>query len=152
LQLNGRHVGNAGLASLDPRLHPRFDAGQMSLTDVDHVMDDYVDAVETGRAAAEGWPGWINPPSKVGQVAAMKVLARELAGEAAQRDILVNAACPALIDTEASRPWFDDMSGALSPDQAATDVLWLATLPTGTREPYGELVQHRKVLPFTPAV
>jgi NAD(P)-dependent dehydrogenase (short-subunit alcohol dehydrogenase family) len=140
------------LASLDPRLHPRFDAGQMSLTDVDHVMDDYVDAVETGRAAAEGWPGWINPPSKVGQVAAMKVLARELAGEAAQRDILVNAACPALIDTEASRPWFDDMSGALSPDQAATDVLWLATLPTGTREPYGELVQHRKVLPFTPAV
>jgi hypothetical protein len=43
------------------------------------------------------------------------------------------------------------MSGALSPDDAATDVLWLATLPPGTREPYGELVQHRKVLPFTPA-
>jgi NAD(P)-dependent dehydrogenase (short-subunit alcohol dehydrogenase family) len=83
-------------------------------------------------------------------VAAVKVLARELAGQAAQRDILVNAACPGLVDTAASRPWFDDMSGALSPDQAATDVLWLATLPGGTRQPYGELVQHRKVLPFTP--
>ena len=139
------------LASLDPRLRPRFDVGQMSLTDVGQVMDGYVVAVETGRAAAEGWPGWINPPSKVGQAAAVKVLARELAAEAARRDILVNAACPGLVDTDASRPWFDDMSGALPPDEAAVDVLWLATLPAGTREPYGELVQHRKVLPFTPA-
>jgi carbonyl reductase 1 len=138
------------LASLDPRLHPRFDVAHMSLDDVTEVMDDYVDAVETGRAAAEWWPGWINPPSKVGQVAAVKVLARELAGEAARRDILVNAACPGLVDTGASRPWFDDMSGALSPDDAAADVLWLATLPAGTREPYGELVQYRKILPFTP--
>lgn len=137
------------LASLDPRLHPRFDVAHMTLADLATVMDDYVDAVETGRAAAEGWPAWINPASKVGQVAAVKVLARELAGEAAGRDILVNAACPGLVDTGASRPWFDDMSGALSPDEAAADVLWLATLPVGTREPYGELVQYRKVLPFT---
>lgn len=83
--------------------------------------------------------------------AAVKVWARELADEAARRDILVNAACPGLVDTGASRPWFDDMSGALSPDDAATDVLRLATLPPGTREPYGELLQHRKILPFTPA-
>jgi NAD(P)-dependent dehydrogenase (short-subunit alcohol dehydrogenase family) len=125
------------LASLDPRLHSRFDVGQLSLADVDQVMDDYVEAVETGRADAEGWPGWINPPSKVGQVAAVKVLALELAGQAAQRDILVNAACPGLVDTDASRPWFDDMSAAQSPDEAATDVLWLATVPPGTRQPYG---------------
>ena len=42
------------------------------------------------------------------------------------------------------------MSGALSPDEAAADVLWLAMLPIGVREPYGELVQHRNVLPFAP--
>ena len=139
------------LASLDPHLHHLFDVGRMSLTDLARVMDDYVTAVETGRAAPQGWPAWINPPSKVGQVAAVKVLARDLADEAARRDILVNAACPGLVDTGASRPWFADMSGALSPDDAAADVLWLATLPPGTREPYGELVQHRKVLPFKSA-
>ena len=139
------------LASLDPRLHHLFDVGRISSTDLARLMDDYVAAVETGRAATQGWPAWINPPSKVGQVAAVKIWARELADEAAHRDILVNAACPGLVDTDASRPWFDDMSGALSPDDAADDVLWLATLPPGTREPYGELIQHRKVLPFTPA-
>lgn len=121
----------------------------MSLADLDQVMDDYVDAAETGRAATEGWPGWINPPSKVGQVAAAKVLARELAGQAARRDILANATCPGLVDTDASRPGSTTCPGR-SPDEAAADVLWLATFPTGTREPYGELVQHRKVLPFTP--
>jgi carbonyl reductase 1 len=138
------------LASLDPRLHERFDVDRssLSLADVAKVMDDYVDAVETGRAADEGWPDWINPPSKVGQVAAMRVMAREFAAEAARREILINAACPGLVDTDASRPWFDDMSGASTPDEAAADVLWLATLPAGTRQPYGELVQYRKVLPF----
>jgi len=49
-----------------------------------------------------------------------------------------------LIDTDASRPWFSDMS----PDQAAVDVLWLATPPAATTEPYGQLVRHRATLPF----
>jgi carbonyl reductase 1 len=122
------------LASLDPRLHHLFDVCCMSLTDLAKVMDDYVAAVETTRAAAQGWPAWINPPSKVAQVAALKVWARELADEAARRDILVNAACPGLVDTDASRPWFDDMSGALSPDDAAADVLW-PTLPQASASP-----------------
>jgi carbonyl reductase 1 len=136
------------LASLDPRLHSRFDTEHMSLDDVAEVMDAYVEAVESGRDAEEGWPDWINPPSKVGQVAAVRVMARDM--KATGRDILINAACPGLVDTDASRPWFDDMSEALSPDQAAVDVLWLALLPAGTRGPYGELVQYRKVLPFRP--
>ncbi|MBO2449711.1 SDR family NAD(P)-dependent oxidoreductase [Actinomadura barringtoniae] len=136
------------LASLDPRLHQRFNTEHMTQADVAKVMDAYVDAVEAGRATDEGWPDWINPPSKVGQVAAVRVMARDMAEEAAWRDIIINAACPGLVDTAASRPWFDDMTEALSPDQAAVDVLWLATLPVGTRRPYGELVQYRTVLPF----
>jgi carbonyl reductase 1 len=38
--------------------------------------------------------------------------------------------------------------GALSTDGAAVDVLWLATLPAGVQQPYGELVQYRKVIPW----
>jgi hypothetical protein len=39
-----------------------------------------------------------------------------------------------------------DMSAAQSPDAAAVDLLWHATLPPGTTEPCGELVQQRRVL------
>jgi pimeloyl-ACP methyl ester carboxylesterase len=66
------------------------------------------------------------------------------------RDARVGRVVLASCDTGAPRPWFDHMSGALPPGEAAADVLWLATLPAGARAPYGELVRHRKVLPLTP--
>jgi carbonyl reductase 1 len=136
------------LRNLPGQFHDRFDVSRLSLADIDELMTGYVALVESGRAAAEGWPDWINIPSKVAQVASMRILARELAGQRESRDILVNAVCPGLIDTDASRPWFSDMSHAASPDEAATDVVWLATAPAGTRQPYGELVQYRKIIPW----
>lgn len=150
LREGGRYVVVASsfgtLGRLDPRLHGLFDTDRMSLEDVAAVMDGYVASVGDGTAAEAGWPDWINIPSKVGQVASMRVTARELAGDA--RGIVINAACPGLVDTAASRPWFDDMSKAKSPDEAAEDVLWLALLPKAAREPYGELVQFRQVVPW----
>ncbi|WP_217369113.1 SDR family NAD(P)-dependent oxidoreductase [Nonomuraea antri] len=135
------------LDSLSPRLWHHFDVDHMTLRDLAQVMDDYATEVEAGRAGEAGWPSWINPPSKIGQVAAVKIAAREWDR---RRGILINAVCPGLVDTEASRPWFTDWTGVLTPDEAAVDVLWLATLPAGTQGPYGELVQRRKVLPFRP--
>ncbi|MEV6073045.1 SDR family NAD(P)-dependent oxidoreductase [Nocardia sp. NPDC052001] len=133
------------LTQLDPTLWDRFERPGITLADIERTMDEYVTAVEADKATSDGWPDWINIPSKVGQVAAARIMARALPSG---RDILVNAACPGLVDTDASRPWFDNMAEALSPDDAAIDVVWLATLPTGTTEPHGELVQYRKVIPF----
>lgn len=138
--------GFGQVGRLPPALQPLFDAPGLTLDDVDRAMAEYVAAVEAGRAADLGWPDWINIPSKIGQVATTRLFARDPAWAA--RDILVNAACPGLVDTEASRPWFDDMSQAQSPDDAARDLVWLATLPSGTRAPHGELVRHRQVLPW----
>lgn len=78
----------------------------------------------------------------------MKIFAWEMRPEAEKRDILINSVCPGLMDTDASRPWFQDMSAAKQPSEASGDVVWLATLPAGTRQPYGELVQYRQGLPF----
>jgi carbonyl reductase 1 len=138
------------LRHLDPKLHARFDVEHCSLADIEAVMDDYVSAVQDGVAIEQGWPDWINIPSKIGQVASMKIFARAIGDEAQKRGILINAACPGLVDTEASRPWFADMSSAASPDEAALDVAWLASLDEGTQTPYGELVQKRRVLRWLP--
>jgi len=137
------------LTHLPAHLHHHFDVATASLADIDTVMDRYVAAVVAGTAADEGWPDWINVPSKIAQVAAAKIAARDVARDRPDAGILINAACPGLIDTEASRPWFDDMSNAQSPDDAAQDVLWLALLPAGATEPHGELVQFRKALSWT---
>lgn len=134
------------LKHLPEHLHGRFEVDR--LEQLGAVMDGYVAAVQAGTAATEGWPEWINVASKVGQVAAARLAARVVTAGRPGDGILVNAACPGLVDTDASRPWFADMSKAQSPDQAAVDVLWLATLPEGAVAPSGELVQFRKTLPW----
>lgn len=136
------------LRHLDDRLHPKFNGRALTLDAVEQAMDEYVEAVRSGGAAAAGWPDWINIPSKIGQVAAVRVLARDGEAEFRRRGILINAACPGLVDTDASRPWFDDMSKAASPDEAAQDLIWLATLPPAAVDPYGELVRNRRPLPW----
>jgi carbonyl reductase 1 len=136
------------LRELPAELHGRFDTDAMSLEDVDATLLAWRDAVLEGRASEEGWPEWINIPSKVGQVAAVRVLARERRASDARDGTLVAAVCPGLVDTAASRPWFKDMSGAQSPAEAAVALLDLALDPSVDPSFYGELVQFGKVLPW----
>jgi hypothetical protein len=65
---------------------------------------------------------------------------------------LLLALCPGLIDTDASRPWFEDMSAALTPVQAASWPVELALAPEFDPAFYGELVQFGKVLPWETGV
>lgn len=152
LRRGGRLVVTASdfgtLTSLPAHLHPRFDTETMSLDDLDQTMRDYGDAVRSGAAAGQGWPEWINIPSKIGQVAAVRIYARDQREQAMRDSRLIAAACPGLVDTRASRPWFTDMSQAQSPGQAAIDVVKLATGPIDPQM-CGELVQHGRIIPWT---
>jgi carbonyl reductase 1 len=136
------------LRHLPTHLHARFDGEAMSLDDVDVTIRAWQTAVVEGHAADEGWPEWINIPSKVGQVAAVRVLARERRVADAMDGSLVAAICPGLIDTEASRPWFDDMAEAQTTAAAAAAPLRLALEPAADPNLYGQLVQFGKVLPW----
>jgi NAD(P)-dependent dehydrogenase (short-subunit alcohol dehydrogenase family) len=133
------------LCRLRAHLHERFDT-TMSLDDVDRTMLDWRDAVVEGRADEEGWPDWINIPSKVGQVAAVRVLARERRAADAIEGTLVAAICPGLIDTEASRPWFENMAEAQTPSEAAVAPLRLALNSTADASFYGELIRFGNVI------
>ena len=136
------------LRRLPTHLHAHFDTDTMTLHDVDAAMLAWRDAVVEGRAREEGWPEWINIPSKVGQVAAVRVLARERRAADAQDGTLVAAVCPGLIDTEASRPWFEDMRGAQTSAEAAVAPLRLALDRAADPSFYGQLVQAGRVLPW----
>jgi NAD(P)-dependent dehydrogenase (short-subunit alcohol dehydrogenase family) len=126
------------LRAIAPVLHPRFD-GAESLDDVDRAVCDWRDAVRRRLAAGQAWPAWINIPSKVGQVAAVRVLARQRRADDLRRGILIAAISPGLIDTGASRHWLD-MKGARSPEAVAAPLLDLTLDPTPDTAFYGELV------------
>lgn len=134
------------LRYLAPVLHDRFD-NLDTLDDVDRAVDAWRAAVHSGRAPGEAWPAFINIPSKVAQVAAVRALARARRTEDLRRGILLAAVCPGMIDTGASRPWFD-MSHAQTPQQAAGPLLDLALDPTVDPSRYGELIRFGTVLPW----
>ena len=141
------------LDKLDDRVAGRFAAAaDESLDAVDALVREWRRAVHDGRAEDEGFGTWLNIPSKVAQVAAVRAVARGRRGADLADGTLVMALCPGLIDTDASRPWFEDMSSAQSPAEAAAWPVALAL--AGTFDPafYGELVQFGKVLPWRSGV
>jgi NAD(P)-dependent dehydrogenase (short-subunit alcohol dehydrogenase family) len=126
------------LRALAPALHPRFENLQ-SLEDVDRAVCSWRDAVRSGRAPGQAWPAWINIPSKIGQVAAVRVLAGQRRVDDLRRGILIASISPGLIDTGASRAWLD-LTDAPQPDEVAGPLLDLALDPRPHQSFYGELV------------
>jgi NAD(P)-dependent dehydrogenase (short-subunit alcohol dehydrogenase family) len=133
------------LGNLPSATRSRF-PDDATLADVDAVLADWVRAVHAGTAEDEGWPAWLNIPSKVGQVAAVRAVARERRERDLPAGRLIAAVCPGLIDTDASRPWFADMSRAQTPEQAAEALLELALSTELDPADYGELVRFGEVL------
>ncbi len=111
-------------------------------------MADWRQAVRDRRAEHEGYGTWLNIPSKVAQVASVRAIACEHRAADLAENKLIAALCPGLIDTDASRPWFADMSHAQTPVQAASWPLELVLGSTFDPAFYGELVQFGRVLPW----
>jgi carbonyl reductase 1 len=141
------------LDKLDERIAPRFAAvATEDLDAVDALVEEWRQAVHDGRAESDGYGNWLNIPSKVAQVAAVRALARGRRDADLAENKLIMALCPGLIDTDASRPWFEDMSAAQTPAEAAA---WPVGLALGSAfDPafYGELVQFGNVLPWETGV
>jgi carbonyl reductase 1 len=137
--------GLGRLGYVDPRLHPLLD--NVTLESVEEAVDDWLTAIHDGTAQEKGWPKWLNIPSKVAQVAAVRAVAATRRAQDVPAGTLIAAVCPGLVDTRASRPWFTDFSQARTAAQAATPIVDLALNPLDPSM-YGELVQFGKILPW----
>jgi NAD(P)-dependent dehydrogenase (short-subunit alcohol dehydrogenase family) len=135
------------LDKLGDRVADRFAQAADSLDEVDTLVATWRQAVREGRAEQEGFGTWLNISSKVAQVAAVRAAARQRRNRDLAENKLIAALCPGMIDTDASRPWFD-MSRAQRPAEAARWPVELALAGAFDPEFYGELVQFGRVLPW----
>jgi NAD(P)-dependent dehydrogenase (short-subunit alcohol dehydrogenase family) len=119
-----------------------------TLDDVEAVVESWRAAIRDGTAAAIGWPEWVNVPSKVAQVAAVRAVARERGERDLAAGTLIASVCPGLVDTATSRPWFTDFSLARTPAAAATLLLDFVLADPIDPATYGELVRHGEVRPW----
>ncbi|MDQ7810916.1 SDR family NAD(P)-dependent oxidoreductase [Amycolatopsis sp. A133] len=149
LRDNGRFLVVASsfgtLNHLAPALHDRFD-GLSSLAEVDKQVAAWRDAVKDGSARGGDWPGFVNIPSKIAQVAAVRALAGPRRDDDLARGILLAAVCPGMMNTPTSALWWD-VRAAPSPAWAAQALLDLVFRPVDPAQ-YGELVRDGKVLPW----
>ncbi|WP_089107541.1 SDR family NAD(P)-dependent oxidoreductase [Streptomyces hyaluromycini] len=134
------------LGHLDPRLHHLFDGA--SLDQVEYAVESWRSAIHNRTAAEAGWPVWLNVPSKVAQVAAVRAVAAERREQDLAAGTLVASVCPGMVDTATSRPWFSDYSGAQSPAEAARAVLDLVFAEQVDPGLYGELIRFGRPLPW----
>lgn len=137
------------LEQLPEDLWGRFD--EVSLEDVEKVVEEWRTAVHDGTAQAQGWPEWINLPSKVAQVAAVRAVATERRERDLGENTLVASVCPGLVDTRASRPWFEDFSQAKSPTDAVVPIADLILADTVDPALYGELIRDGEAVTWKPS-
>jgi len=111
------------------------------------IVHEYA-AVADGSARSGPWPGFVNIPSKIGQVAAVRALAAQRRETDSARGILIAAVCPGMMNTPTSAVWWD-VSAAPTPAEAAVALIDLAVEPVDPAH-YGELVRAGAVLPWSP--
>jgi len=132
---------------LAPVLHARF-TDLLTLADVDRAVLDWRDSVRDGSARGSAWPAFINIPSKIGQVAAVRTFANLRRADDLARGVLITAVCPGMMNTPTSSAFWD-VSNAPTPDAAAGPLLELALGPVNA-DHFGELVKDGVVLPWSP--
>jgi NAD(P)-dependent dehydrogenase (short-subunit alcohol dehydrogenase family) len=130
---------------LAPVLHHHFD-NLATLDEVDKQVAAWRDAVRDGSARSGAWPGFVNIPSKIGQVAAVRALAAQRREQDTARGILLAAVCPGMMNTPTSGMWWD-VGDAPTPAQAAVPLLDLVFDPVNP-DHYGHLVRNGQVLPW----
>lgn len=142
----------SSLGTLDhvpEQLWPRFD--DVTLDEVEQAVEEWRTAVHDGTAVDKGWPEWVNFPSKVAQVAAVRAVAASRRTQDLADGTLIASVCPGLVDTRASRPWFDDFTEAKSPADAVVPIVDLVLADRVEPSRYGELIRDGKVLPWKPS-
>jgi carbonyl reductase 1 len=135
------------LDHLDAKVQHLFEDGH-TLDQLEQTVEDWRRSIHAGTAREHGWPDWINLPSKVAQVAAVRAVAATRRTEDLANGTLIASVCPGLVDTRASRPWFDDFSQARTPAEAAQPILDLILTDHLDPSTYGELIRDGKVLPY----
>ncbi|MFF2809741.1 SDR family NAD(P)-dependent oxidoreductase [Streptomyces sp. NPDC058000] len=132
------------LGHLTPRLRHLFDGAD--LDQVEYAVESWRTAIHNNTAQEAGWPLWLNVPSKVAQVAAVRAVAAIRRERDLTAGTLIASVCPGMVDTATSRPWFTDFSQARPPSEAARAVLDVVFAEHADPALYGELIRFGKAL------
>jgi len=97
-----------------------FTSKELTIEQLNDLMNQYVTAVETGVHEDKGYPNNNYAMSKLGIIAASKILSRD----PANKGILINACCPGYCKTDLT-----SNKGDKTPEEGARTIAYAALLP-----------------------
>jgi carbonyl reductase 1 len=97
-----------------------FTSPTLTVDEISDMMKHFIESVQQGKHAAEGWPNTCYGTSKLAVIALTRVLAKNEPG------ILINACCPGYCSTDMS-----SHRGTRSAEEGARTPAFLAMLPDG---------------------
>ncbi|GAQ84026.1 NAD(P)-binding Rossmann-fold superfamily protein [Klebsormidium nitens] len=112
------------LSILSPELQRKFSDPELTLEQLDQLMNEFPNQIEAGTYKQNGWPASMYGVSKVGVAAFNRILARDLAKRGDDGKVLVNVCCPGYVNTDMS-----SHRGYKTIDEGADTPVWLALQP-----------------------
>ncbi|KAG5337379.1 ETFA protein, partial [Acromyrmex charruanus] len=120
-------------------LKKKLTNSNLTETELDKIMHEFVDAAKSGRHLQVGWSDSAYTASKIG-VSALAGIHQSIFNADPREDITVNAVHPGYVDTDATLH-----KGILTPDQGAVAPVYCALLPKNT-EIKGKFIWYDKTL------
>jgi len=127
------------LKELSPKLRAKFWSVDITMENLDALMNDFVAHAEAGDHQDFGYPNLPYGMSKLGFTVMTKILARNLKEQG--RDVLLNNCCPGWVKTD-----LGGSKASRTPDQGADTPVYCAMIPEGHREPHGQFIYERKIV------
>ncbi|XP_072047285.1 carbonyl reductase [NADPH] 3-like [Amphiura filiformis] len=111
--------------------------------DVIQLMQEFIDSAKDGSLKDKGWAEASYGTSKLGVITLSRIQANDIQADKSREDILINSCCPGYVATDMS-----SYKGHLTIDEGAVTPVYLATLPSGAKEPQGKFLQKKQVNDF----
>lgn len=115
--------GQTSLGKMSERLRNQLMSDDLTVDELDGLMNQFIKQVGDGSWQQQGWPGNTYGVSKAG----MTMLARVLARDVQTKGVSIHACCPGWIKTDMGGP-----SAPGLPDQGAVTPVHLALLSSSS--------------------
>jgi len=116
-------AGQSGLANVSETLRRRFLKDDLTVEELNGMMNDFIEGVRVGDWKAKGWIGTTYGVSKIGMTMLGRVWAKKL-----PVGVLINSACPGYVKTSMAP------AGIRTIEQGALTPVLLALLPATAME------------------
>lgn len=138
-------VSEYAFKALSPEMKAKFGDEDLTIEGLKGLINEFIVAAKEDKVKERGFATTAYGMSKVGESIMTIIQQKMFDQESEKRNIIVNACCPGLVDTDMTGGKYPN---AMPPDEGADTPTFLALLPLDATEPKGKFCKLRKPVTY----